>query len=600
MRARRSLTVVLVGWAVATVAAGVAAHRWSKITPIEAPSDGAWLLGSLRAVLDGQAVSSLTPPALKVTQVSRTPIEVTAWIGGRAFGKWQGTTDLMGTLRDVAPQLAKHRFIAQLKHKIVFTATMSLGEGPIWEGVPWVSALQLVPRREGIVGRVEDRVAYLTPDELIGQGLVDRGVVVRLIPDMSFGVDLKALRKSMAKALGVTVEDFEARGTMRRFYAHTVTETPYPAVDAPLTESRLRQAAVEGAEFLLRHQKRDGRYTYQYDGVKGRAKPSGYNLPRHAGTTYFLAQMDHLHQMPEARDGAIKALGWLQKHRFVSCGPQKCVGHGRVVEIGSAALTVVAAAEVLAKADDPLARALVVDLTAFIRSQQRPDGELMHEYDRKDNKPIDVQRMFYSGEAAFALLRAYRVLGDEANLTAAKKLMKHLTGSGWNFLGSRYYYGEEHWTCIAAGEARGLIDRADSVAALDFCNRWAEFSELMQFDETQTPWAMKGAYGVGPFLMPRLSPVGSRTEAFVATYELAVELGAPTDRLRRLVQDGIGCLLRWRWAPGPTHLLANPAAARGGMPATPIDLTVRNDYVQHVGSAWIRWADVMARQSAQP
>ena len=84
---------------------------------------------------------------------------------------------------------------------------------------------------------------------------------------------------------------------------------------------------------------------------------------------------------------------------------------------------------------------------------QRPDGELMHEYDVEAQAPIDVQHLYYSGETAFALLRAHAVLGNPEDLRVATGAMTHLTGAAWDFFGSRYYYGEEHWTCIAAGRS---------------------------------------------------------------------------------------------------------------------------------------------------
>ena len=277
------------------------------------------------------------------------------------------------------------------------------------------------------------------------------------------------------------------------------------------------------------------------------------------------------------------------------CGENLCVVDFGRADVGSAALTVVAASEILAKAEDPTARRLVDGLSAFLRAQQRDDGELMHEYDVEAQEPIDVQHMYYSGEAAFALLKAHEATGDDGNLEAARRLMSHLTGAGWDFFGSRYYYGEEHWTCIAAGEAR---ERVESEEALDFCRRWYEWNDVLQYRAGQTPWPVEGGYGVGPVLIPRLTPVGSRTEAFIATYQLMKHRGLDTTRVRGVVERGLGQLLRYRWAPGPTHLLADPIAARGAVPGSLVDLTSRNDFTQHAGSAWIRWAAVLREEAS--
>jgi hypothetical protein len=237
-------------------------------------------------------------------------------------------------------------------------------------------------------------------------------------------------------------------------------------------------------------------------------------------------------------------------------------------------------------------------LTAFLRSLQRPDGELMHEYDLSADRPIDVQHMYYSGEAALALFKAHEVAGDERNLEAGRRLMRHLTGAGWDFLGSRYYYGEEHWTCIAAGEARDRIAADEAATALDFCRRWAGFNRRIQYREGETRWNVAGGYGVGPVIVPRLTPVGSRTEAFISTYEASRRAGVTDPALRAQVERGLAMLMRWQWRPGPVHLLSEPGAARGAIPGSPVDLTVRNDFVQHAGSAMIRWADYLSREAA--
>src|SRR5262249_47920514 len=148
-------------------------------------------------------------------------------------------------------------------------------------------------------------------------------------------------------------------------------------------------------------------------------------------------------------------------------------------DMGSSALAALAAAELLRGGDDPSVRELLVGLTNFIRSMQRPDGELMHVYDLINDEPIDVQRMYYSGEAASALLASHRVLGDDRDLKAAQRLMAHLTGAGWNFFGSRYFYGEEHWTCQAVAQAASRLSGLEK--GIDFCGRWLAFQRELLY-----------------------------------------------------------------------------------------------------------------------
>jgi hypothetical protein len=220
----------------------------------------------------------------------------------------------------------------------------------------------------------------------------------------------------------------------------------------------------------------------------------------------------------------------------------------------------------------------------------------MHVYDRRADKPVDIQKMYYSGEAAVALLASHRVLGDERDLTTVRPLMKHITGAGWSFFGSRYFYGEEHWTCQAVAAA---ADRMDVGDALDFCLRWLGYQRALMYQPGETPWPAHGAIGVGPVIVPRLTSVASRVEAGAPIYTAARKKGRGATEIAALdaqMEAHLGLLMRMRFAPGPIHLMRDPHAANGGFPATQGSLEVRNDFVQHAGSAMLAWADVLKRR----
>jgi hypothetical protein len=203
--------------------------------------------------------------------------------------------------------------------------------------------------------------------------------------------------------------------------------------------------------------------------------------------------------------------------------------------------------------------------------------------------------MYYSGEAAYALLKAHSVLRDDVDLDAARRLMGHLTGAGWNFFGSRYFYGEEHWTCQAVAEA---ADRMDVSAGLDFCLRWLAYQGRLQYRAGDTPWESDGAYGVTPLLVPRVTVAASRGEAGAQIYRAALARGHDVAALRAQIERGLRLLLRVQWTPGPAHLLFDPVGARGGVPETQASPRVRSDFVQHAGSAMLLWLDVLRAEAA--
>jgi hypothetical protein len=219
----------------------------------------------------------------------------------------------------------------------------------------------------------------------------------------------------------------------------------------------------------------------------------------------------------------------------------------------------------------------------------------MHLFDRRSGAPVDVQLLYYSGEATLALARAYALGNDPANLDAASRGLAHLVGPAWSFFGDRYYFGEEHWTCQAMSE---LWEKSPDPKALDFCERWQAYGRRMMFGPGETPYDADGAYGVGPVVTPRLTPVASRCEAGVATLDAMNRANAPAserDALALQLRRSLALLLRQQLRPGLTHLMAEPRAVYGAFPGSEVDWQLRIDYAQHAGSAMLRAAELLEK-----
>ena len=104
----------------------------------------------------------------------------------------------------------------------------------------------------------------------------------------------------------------------------------------------------------------------------------GYDWPRHAGATFFLAQAAGLTQDPFLRDACSRAASLLRGSGLSSCAGLPCVGDEPIVSLGSSALALLAISEVVERGIDDSYRPLVIDLARFIRSQERTDGEFVH------------------------------------------------------------------------------------------------------------------------------------------------------------------------------------------------------------------------------
>ena len=53
-------------------------------------------------------------------------------------------------------------------------------------------------------------------------------------------------------------------------------------------------------------------------------------------------------------------------------------------------------------------------------------------------------------------------------------------------------------------------------------------------------------------------------------------------------------MLRHQLRPGPVHLMHDPARLHGAWPGSPIDLSVRIDYPQHVAGSMLRYLQLLA------
>lgn len=481
-----------------------------------------------------------------------------------------------------------------------------IAEGPL-SLTPWRFVLALVPGRDGVVAELGDKTAFATPDDLLAAQAYDHATSI-IDPSLGMGTHRATVLHRLATDLGVTPAEVEANARVRRVRVERriIGEAPAPRITGATLDPAVVEAAVhDAASHLARGVDADGRYRYIVDATTNRTL-GGYNWPRHAGTTYFLAQAAALLDDPAIRFACLRAAARLRDDMMKDCGAHKCIADDADADVGSSALALVAFAEIVRTGADASYRPAVVELARFLRAQQRPDGELMHLFDRTKGAPVDVQFLYFTGEAALALSRAHRITGDPEDLRAASRALGRLSGQGWSFFGSRYYFSEEHWTCQAMND---LWERAPDPEALAFCLRWHEYQRRLQHGDDDSPFDADGSFGFGPLVTPRVTPASSRGEAAAAALEVmkrdATAGGASAEEHAKTVallddelRRAIAFVMRAQLRPGPRHLFARPEDVNGAVPGSAVDLQVRIDYAQHAGSMMIRWLDIA--RAAQP
>jgi len=577
---------------------------------------------TLRAALHDEP-----PPPCPVTRVPG-PVAVTVWLDGRPVGRVDGYGANVGAAVESAAASLKTQgsvraLVGASLQRARIQVDVIVGHAPIgtthWlasYSLPFIGdALAINPGVEGIGVDVGGKHALLLPHELVATKQLSTKRPAEALPDFAMGVDLEKIAVIAGQRAGLNhaVE----RDKLFRFRTDTFVEQPEERRGQPplqltrgipaapqLSAAALRAAALEGGRYLVAHLAPNGRYIYEHDlntGFKTNPAGGAYSMPRHAGTTYFLAELYRITKEQWLREPIERAFAHLAE--LLSSG--RCAGtlpDGQlfdcvldktetIAQLGSTALTVVALAEYQRATGDQRYLPLATKFATWILYMQRPDGSFRHLYNPQTKQPDNkAELLYYSGEAALALARMHVITGDAKYAKAAERALDWLVDWYDFFLGG-FLYGEEHWTCIAA-EAIWPASKHEKYR--EFCDGYGAFLRMQQPHPGDHPDEddFAGAYNFTPFVPPYNTPAGSRTEAMISSYLLGVHHGRGDPHIRAQIRLTLQYALGQQIRPESAFNVVGEGL--GGMPASPIDRNVRIDFVQHVCSSMIRaseWID---------
>jgi len=579
-------------------------------------------LAALRAVVEGRPPARPHGQGLDAPLEDRGPAVVTVWHGGARVVRVDGRGATAAEAIEAAGRaLAASKPITDLtadeRRASRIQVDLVTARGPLLQSVGVLAPFAVHPGLEGlgaITAGPEEHL--LTPDELVRNRLLVSQKPIGAIPDLKIGLDMVRADAVFALSSQITIQGWSVIDrSYFRFRADTFAEGPDHAAvplergiaPAPaLTAASLRHAALEGGHYLVRHLARNGRYVYEADLASGRSsdpeKPRPYSLPRHAGVTYFLAQLYGATGESWLLEPIERAFGHFAElveqggctGKTASGAPFACVHQreDRRASLGATALAVVALCEYKRATKSTRFDELTHKLGEWLLFMQNPDGTFSHLYEVKAGKrDLDTQLLYFSGEAALALVRMHSVYGDARYLDGARRAIDRLI-EWYDFFAGGFFYGEEHWTCIAAEAAFPALR---DPRYLDFCDGYGDFlrRQQTQEDDFADQPDMAGTYGFTPFILANNTPVGSRSEAMISTYLLGQHHGRPSEPLRQQILRSMRFALRQQIRPEGDFWVAAAAQGLGGIPSSVIDPTVRIDYVQHVCSAMLRSAPLV-------
>ena len=591
-----------------------------------APEARAQAMAALRAALDHAPdpapAARLDDPQLDHPLPRGGPVVVSLWSRGARIVRVAGQGDRVADgIRAAARALASNPKVARIdpdqRAGIRIQVNVIVGRGPVLRTPQLLSLLTLEQGIEGLGAVTGREEVLLMPDELVKNQLLSSHRPLPAFPDLKLGFDVTRADPFFALLAHTNVRSFRARDpSYFRFRTDSFVEPRPGAADRtplPLTRGippgpalsahALRGAAVAGARYLVQHLSGSGRYVYEVDLATGRAtdpaRPRPYSLPRHAGVTYFLAQVyaaTHDAWLREPIERAFRQLALLVDKggctgRTPAGADYACVTEpgDQYADLGSTALTVVALCQYRDATGDTRYDQLTRRLATWILYMQRPDGSFAHLYDvGKKQRDQKTQLLYYSGEAALALVRLYRTYHEPRYLDAAHRALDSLVG-WYDFFAGGFFFGEEHWTCIAAEAAWPALK---DERYREFCDSYGAFLRRQQAmpDDGPDVADLAGTYGVTPFVVPHNTPVGSRTEAMISAYLLDLHHGVSSAPLRRQILRSMRYALAQQIRADNDFGVAAKAHGLGAIPGSPVDPVVRIDYVQHVCSAMLRAA----------
>ncbi|HPD16857.1 MAG TPA: hypothetical protein PLE19_18070 [Planctomycetota bacterium] len=365
-----------------------------------------------------------------------------------------------------------------------------------------------------------------------------------------------------------------------------------------VTRRQLLAAAEAAGDYLLRGQRPDGSFGYLYNAARDAMEDDAYEITRHAGTAWSLAQLYAAAGRRRHRDGAYRALQWLLRHLHTR-DDLAWLEHGGQRPLGAAALGLIALLEYRDAARTRRFDREIQRLGRFLLLMQRDDGFFHSDYDPAEHRgwiPDGHVPLFAPGEAFLALVRLQRALPDPAWPRAIARAAHFMTTQrdAWHFEHDLPMIHPDSWTMMALDElhAAGAAARAQA----DYCLFLAHEILREQEEPSTARWRDHVGAPRAALEPPRSDVAAGRCEGLLAAWRLARRLGAATEEYRRAILLSAAFQLAHQYDAANSYLLPNPARAHGGFYASYADHTVRMDYVQHNLSALLGTADLLAAE----
>ncbi len=375
----------------------------------------------------------------------------------------------------------------------------------------------------------------------------------------------------------------------------------------PVDEEHIRASIAAASEYLLRSQRKNGEFIYERDPFRAKGAKRRFNLPRHAGTTLALCELEvEGAKKPRSKGRALVIKRALKRmdRLFYQHGEYGYFAKSKKrLRLGETALPLIAILECAARGFAADESKLAAALRTLVRLQ-RKDGSFMKGFSIPEEELMTPREgLFASGQAAYALilLEQYEQahpkysLWQEAGLESEAALgqiidaaLDYYGGSYWSNAPRDFFYFEENWHCLAA---RAALTSHRNEQYEQFCIDYMRF-RLQFIEGPDSDLGLGGGVTVSPLFPPYGTPTAGIAEAGSAAVSLLRARGAPASQMLAGVKASIGYLLRLQLNES-TCFACMDRRARGGFGESSVAALIRVDFVQHAMAGIFHGGEVL-------
>jgi AMMECR1 domain-containing protein len=342
-----------------------------------------------------------------------------------------------------------------------------------------------------------------------------------------------------------------------------------PIGPADWSRERISGAIGDAADYLLRTQRPDGGFVYEYDASKDEYSPADH-IVRQLATTWIVAQLSHRDGMPRCRHALDRALAYVfARTRWTSTDGGRLIvsDEAEIASLGAIAFALLT----LVATEDDRFKDVARDLAETILSLQRSDGGFDTQFPAA-RRPEDEN--FFPGEAMLALMHLHARYPDPRYPEALQRALPYYRAHFRRQLSSAFI----PWQTAAYAH---LFRFTGAREYSDFVFELADAILPLQHVGADIPYPdYAGGYRTRGF--PGISSA-THNEGVLEAYDLALRTG-DRDRAARYQRAGLLAALftlRLQLTDENCYYIRRPDRALGAFRESLADGRLRIDHTQH-------------------